>query len=513
MNDQQPWRPDYGPNYQPPTWGAPADAPGAYSEPAPLFRDGIWPNQPADTVGYPTPTPPQEQPRRKKPTVLIVLGCLAALVIAAVGYLLTGGSSPSPTAAGGPTAHGSLTTLWAAGGTAGVKLEDFSGSWATGDLIIDARVDGAIGYALSNGEQKWGWQTPAGDDACAMSAGTSDGIGVIAYGNTTGRGDTEACDRLVALNVETGRVLWTKNLDPVASNGYSYVMVSDPYITISGQYIAVEVEDEALAVYNLTSGAPHWQTPGEIGELNSCDPDGLQILDSSLYELSTCPSSTSSDGTVIELQAYPLHAASAQNPTTLSAPGLSEDDDPELWSAGGWLLAVQTPGISASTVLAYDIAAGETTPTTLTLSGYDNSSFATSADGQLDPRGWAVAGDTLYVADQEVEGHAGIAALSLKTGRQQWNQTLGGTSDSTVIDADTSGVEVVTGIGQQTGYELVHLAAATGAAVYGPGTPDQRFFIDTGNSTLYIEGRYLVNLEVMTVGGTPGVVVLSGVTG
>lgn len=528
---EQDWQPQYYPppqqqgrfyQQQPPAQPpAPSDA--MYSPPSPQFRQGTWPAPRDDAAPGPLqdrepgqgPRPPK--PRRKIPAPVIV-GCALALALAGGAYAITGGSgSPAPSGAGaGMTATGQLKTLWAAGGTAGTKLSSFSGSWATSNVVVDARVDGAIAYRLSDGAQAWGWQVPDGNQACWMSTTTSEGVGVIGYGSVTS-GAVADCDHLVGIDVGSGQALYTVNLDPIASTAsFSHVQVTTPYATVSGDTLATVAEDQTMAVLDLKTGKLRWQTPDTNGSIEAavCDPEGIQIADQTVYELSSCLSTSAGGGQSATLEAYPEHATSAPTPTQLSGTGsLPTNTTPELWSAGGYILAVGFALTSANTILAYDVSAGSATPVSVSIASYNHDAFESSPDGQLNPRAWALAGDTLYMeAPGTTNSVQGIAAISLKTGKQIWSQTPGGTTDSTIVDAGGSGVRVVMTVPQQSGYRLATLAASNGAAVYGAGTKDNRFFINGSNSSLYIEGNYFANVEDMTVGGTPGIVVLSGVT-
>jgi hypothetical protein len=520
MSQQQPsgeFRPDYGPGYQ----QQPATA-SQYIAPSPQFTQGApgygqGPYPPAQA-----PVPPRAQPprRARRIPLPVLVGCTIALVLAAGAYLISGGGNVSPTASGGSgmTAYGKLTTLWAAGGTAGSGIHDFSGSWATSDVVVDARIDGAIAYELGNhGTQKWGWQAPAGDSTCEMTTGTSEGIGVIAYGDTADGANSQGCDHLVGLDVETGAVLWTITLDPNQSTDYSVIKVNDPYISISGDTLAAQGEDQTVDVFNLRTGKLRWQTPNTVGsiEANVCDPEGIQVVAQHVYELASCLSTSAGGGQSNLINVYPANAASAPKPTLLQGTAsLPTGTTPELWQAGNYLLAVGFSETRASEILAYDAADGASTPATIALGSYSQDAFESSMDGQLNPRAWAVNGDTLYIEDQGASSTVnGVAAVSLKTGKQLWDQTPGGDTASSIVQATSSGVEVVMSVPQQSGYKLAALAASNGAASNGPGTSDNRFFIDGSNSSLYIEGTFLINIEDMAVGGTPGIVVLSGATG
>lgn len=525
MSSEQQWppntyRPDYGPAYQ-----QQHPAPSDYYEPTPQFAQGPagYGQDPYIPAGPPTPPSPQPPRRARKIPLPVIIGCALALVLAGGAYLISGGSGGSPAASGGSgmSANGQLTTLWAAGGTAGSGIQNFSGSWATPDLVVDARVDGAIAYQYwdqqthKGGIEKWGWQVPSGNATCDMSTGTSDGVGVIAYGDTSDGNNAQGCDHLVGIDVESGTVLWTIDLDPDTSSNYSVIKVSDPYISISGDTLAAQGENQTLDVFNLKTGKLRWHTADAVGsiEANVCNPEGIQVIGQKIYELASCLSTSAGGGQSNVINVYPADATAAPNPTQLAGTGsLPTATTPELWQAGNYLLAVGFSETRASEILAYDAADGATSPATVQMSSYSQDAFESSMDGQLNPRAWAVSGDTLYIEDQGASNSVnGVAAVNLKSGKQIWDQTPGGNTASTIVDATASGVEVVMSVPQQSGYKLANLAASNGAATDGPGTSDNRFFIDGSNSSLYIEGTFFVNIEDMAVGGTPGIVVLSGV--
>lgn len=532
MSEQQ-WQPQYHPPqsgpggrfYQHPQPEAqpPSDPRPHYSPPQQPFQQAAWPAPRDDAApppmhdAVPAGPPPPPRKRRKVP-VPVIAGCALALILAGGAYAMSGGGNPTPTITNtGMTANGNLKTLWAAGGTAGAKLEDFSGSWATSSVVVDARVDGAIAYQLSNGAQAWGWQAPANTAACYMSATTSDDIGVIGYGSLTA-GSVENCDHLVGIDVMTGQALWTINLDPTpSSNSFSHVMVNTPDAAIDGNILATVAEDQTMAVFDLKTGKLRWQTPDTNGSIEAavCNPEGIQVAGQKVYELSSCLSTSAGGGQSVTLDAYPANATSAPSPTQLSGAGsLPTNTTPELWSSGDYILAVGFAMTSANEILAYDVGAGDTYPVTVNIASYNHDAFESSVNGQLNPRAWALSGDTLYMETPgSTNSIQGVAAISLKTGKQLWTQTPGGNTSSTIVDANTRGVEVIMTVPQQSGYRLATLDPSNGTATNGPGTSDNRFYINGSNSSLYIRGTYFVNIEDMTVGNTPGVVVLSGVTG
>ncbi|MER5477068.1 PQQ-binding-like beta-propeller repeat protein [Streptomyces sp. NPDC002734] len=132
------------------------------------------------------------------------------------------------------------------------------GSWATGDVYAKSGADGITAYDPQTGEQKW--KLPLPGPVCLSSRHTTeDGKTVIVHEPTrpTAKAPTAGCSEVTAIDLTTGKKLWTKN----AKSGDRPVRFDN--VTLSGTTVAAG-SSSGGAAWNLTTGASLWQPkPGD----------------------------------------------------------------------------------------------------------------------------------------------------------------------------------------------------------------------------------------------------------
>ncbi|MFK0045220.1 PQQ-binding-like beta-propeller repeat protein [Streptomyces sp. NPDC090741] len=297
------------------------------------------------------------------------------------------------------------------GGAAGKPLGSWAGDPATG-FVIRGRADGVTGY---DGEGRHGWAlpAPAGGAVCAMSGDTPSGTGLLTL--TTAEGPCG--NRLVAVDVTSGKQLWTKDIPK---------LVGKPSAAGS---LAVTATADAVLAHDLVTGAELWRSPlpaGAVAMEVAAGPDRVLLLarTDKGVELFALGART---GAVAWRFAMPV---GYESPRIVSA-------SPAAAVGDGRLLLFDDAGRPRAEAE----APAPYVPTT----------------GEAE---WLVAGDVLYASAPEREKREVLAAFSLKDGRHLWTRAFDHDWRIRALAADRTGrIAVVT----EGGYtHLWHLDPGTG---------------------------------------------------
>jgi hypothetical protein len=202
------------------------------------------------------------------------------LVIGAVGGVLAGQSLFG-------VWHGTdLAIAWAAPKDASPELTTV-GAWTSGGSLIRVRVDEAVSYDAATGRQQWLLQMPGVDVACGVSGTSSSAaIGLIAYGQ-----DSTTCDHVMAVDLATGRQLWS---DPV-QNPYSGNSPAGSLAIAAGR--AIVLTDDGIAGVSTASGAQKWTLAPPTGcvyeQIAASGDSAIAVAacDASYYAVSIDPTS------------------------------------------------------------------------------------------------------------------------------------------------------------------------------------------------------------------------------
>ncbi|HEX3790081.1 MAG TPA: PQQ-binding-like beta-propeller repeat protein [Pseudonocardiaceae bacterium] len=147
--------------------------------------------------------------------------------------------------------HGTtLHTVWQAPFDTSDELTT-EGSWTDGGALIRVRLDQVVAYAEATGAARWTYTVPGRDVVCALSRTTDGHVGLVGYGGEQGR-----CGQLVALDLTTGRPLWTEQID---TDGLPDGPVAD-LVAAAGPIAAVLTATE-LVGRDLRSGQQLWSVP------------------------------------------------------------------------------------------------------------------------------------------------------------------------------------------------------------------------------------------------------------
>jgi outer membrane protein assembly factor BamB len=173
--------------------------------------------------------------------------------------------------------HGTdLAVAWAAPHDGSSQLTTVA-AWASGESLIRVRVDEAVSYDAMTGAQRWTLTMPGTDVACGVSGtSSSSAIGLIAYGQ-----DSTSCDHVMAVNLATGRMIWS---DPV-QNPYSGNAPAGALAI--AQDTAVVLTDNGIAGVSAASGAQRWTAAPPAG----CSFQQLAASGGSLVALAACTGS------------------------------------------------------------------------------------------------------------------------------------------------------------------------------------------------------------------------------
>lgn len=320
----------------------------------------------------------------------------ALVAIAAAGGVLAGQSVWG-------ALHGQeLTVAWTASYDPTFELSTV-GAWTHGDALIRVRVDGATSYDSATGRQLWSFTLPGTDVACTVSGSpgtTEQAVGLIAFGQ-----DSSQCDHLMAVDLATGRQLWTRPL-PYQLSGVS----EGGLLTVAGGTAVVVSEEKAFGL-DLRAGTATWTGPAP-GAAN-CLTQQVAAAGQSLIALARCQSGF----TVASLDpatGRPAWTARVTEPTesfqaqVLSAdpvvvsdtlPGAREVSRVQVFGAGGRVTSsMQVSGIP-----------GVNGPVVLDTLPHDGSG----------PRTAVAAGLLIGIAQENGPG-SDIVAFRLADGRRQW---------------------------------------------------------------------------------------------
>ncbi|MFE2550845.1 PQQ-binding-like beta-propeller repeat protein [Streptomyces sp. NPDC059355] len=317
------------------------------------------------------------------------------------------------------------------------------GSWAgnpDAGFVIRARADGVTGY---NGEGRHGWSlpAPAGGAVCAMSTDTPSDIGLLTL-TTAGSG---CGNRLVAVDVTSGKQLWTKDVPK---------LVGKPS---AGGSLAVTATADAVLAHDLVTGGELWRFPLPAGAAAmevAADADRVLLMarTDAGVELFALGART---GAVAWRFPMPV---GYESPRIVSA-------SPAAAVGDGRLMVFDEAGrVRAQSQEPYVPTTGETE--------------------------WLVVGDVLYASVPEREKRELLAAFSLKDGRHLWTRAFENDWRVRALAADGryGRIAVVT---EGAYHHLWHLDPRTGK-------PDGESTVLRGlrlGESFALHGRTFVNLD------------------
>jgi outer membrane protein assembly factor BamB len=349
------------------------------------------------------------------------------------------------------------------------------GAWVnSGGSLIRVRVDEAVSYAAATGQQQWTLQMPGTDVACSVSGTSSTSLGLIGYGQ-----DSTTCDHVMAVDLATGRQLWSAK-------------VQDPYsgpqptglLAVAGGTGLILTQDGVAGV-SSQSGAQRWTLAAPTG----CSFQQLAASDGSAIAIAACDSSFY----VTDIDPATGKQAWAHQVTEPSA-------------------SYQFQILSASPVVINDNLAGPRGTSTVRVFGSGGTVTSTFAVSGIPVKGQtatlntastdgfgvpAVVADGMLVGAVTVDGSGGaVVGYQLSSGQRQW---LVATPDP-VSDVALNGDELAYIDESDPAYSLEEAGVTTGT-VRSLGFFTQGIY-ENADSGLYLaDGNYLV---VNQNGSNPG---------
>ncbi|MFB7914617.1 PQQ-binding-like beta-propeller repeat protein [Streptomyces sp. NPDC056061] len=288
----QPPQPGYG--YPPQGYGAPQGLPpGQPPQQGYGFPHAMPPGQPPQQgYGYPTAPMQQQYPPQQNGNgnggkkfgtqmQIIVAAAVAVVLIVGAGiwYAGSGGDDKKDEAAqsSGGTSDGKDSGKGSAPDGAGkekapdnpaskvafqlpmpkvTEVTTVSGSWLTDKAYVKTGINEIVGYDAVKGTKLW--SIPLAGQLCAASRHmTADYKTAIAFeeGKPTKAKKYQPCNQIGALDLSTGKLMWSKSVTAVTS-GDAPVRFEE--VTVSGTTVAAG-GNEGGAAFNLNTGAELWK--------------------------------------------------------------------------------------------------------------------------------------------------------------------------------------------------------------------------------------------------------------
>lgn len=329
------------------------------------------------------------------------------------------------------------------------------GVWVTDGSLIRVRADQVTSYQAATGREQWTLAVPGGAAACAVSAQAGDGTGLVGYGAAGG-----ACDHVLAVDLGTGRPLWSKQVAAgwKGSQGTGFVAV--------GGGTAVAVTAAAAEGFDLRTGAPRWTARTPPG----CSDQTAAAARRAVAVLAAC----GRDFDVIDLS--PASGSQLWR-TPVPAPG------------PGYQFAL----LSADPVVVADRLPGPPPVSSVLAFGPDGHVAATIPAGGLDTSYYQGFGPRLAVSGGLLTGvtrsggHAGVVAYRLSDGQRQWQVAMPGDVLSLRQDGDR-----LLALAQSAAAPVIEAIALPGGSPRVIGSVPRGVIGASGAGVYPVAGRYLV---------------------
>ncbi|MER7791157.1 PQQ-binding-like beta-propeller repeat protein [Streptomyces sp. NPDC097640] len=293
------------------------------------------------------------------------------------------------------------------------------GEWMPGpSTLIRARNDGLFAYDTSDGTRRWTVPAPERRSVCAMSRTTPSSIGLVGLGRYE-----KPCDTVVAVDLSSGRELWTKKINA----DDSVTRPTDARLVGAGD-TAVVLEEKAVVGLGLRDGAPRWRSPLD----RNCQALAVDATPERALVMEQC-TGTDGDNTKMRLSALDPRSGERQWRSTL--PTESRWEKVFMLSADPIVVYVkEDDDRGTDAVISFDDK-GRREAVIPRLGQEDDLNFEVTQYGYSEPFDArpvfrAVVTNGLFIsavgpADKDDPQH--VAAFSLKDGRGVWKTSLGGT--------------------------------------------------------------------------------------
>lgn len=393
--------------------------------------------------------------------------------VAAAGLLAGVFAGQALAGAGG----GDLRVGWTAPqASAGAQAAE--GVWTSRDSLIRVSAGQIVSYRAWTGRRQWTLALPGGNAVCAVSAGTA--VLPRAPGQLAGLigfGAGGACNHVLAVNLGTGRPLWS---GPVGARwrgdqGTGFVA--------AGGGTAVAVTASGALGYNLRTGVPRWTTqtpPGCADQTVAAGPRAAVVL-------ASCRRS---------FAVISLDLASGRQLWRTSVPEPAPGYQFAILSADPLVVDNRLPGGQGDRLLAF--TPGGRVATTIPVTSLDTSYYQGSGPEI------AICGGVLAGVTKPSGGHADVVAYRLADGRRLWHVPM--PDDVAAIRQDGGRLLVLDRSAPDLTLDAITIA--TGSLRVIGHVPASA--VDPGGASVQVAGgRYLV-VSLSGRGSVPAVASLGG---
>ncbi|MBE7188782.1 PQQ-binding-like beta-propeller repeat protein [Jatrophihabitans endophyticus] len=203
---------------------------------------------------------------------------VALLVVAGLAAACTGGGSSAPsTTASASASTPPVATVAATWRASALDLwhPPASGTspqfWTTASSVVVLHNDELDALSATTGARRWRLALPAA--LCAVSsAPNADDVAAVLLGHGSGV-DEQACATAAAVDLRTGKLLWTKSVDHLSSYGFDTVAIGPRAVAVTN------LCDSALTL-SVRDGSPLVKrTEHSGGCFNSYAADGRVLVD------------------------------------------------------------------------------------------------------------------------------------------------------------------------------------------------------------------------------------------
>lgn len=183
-----------------------------------------------------------------------------------------------------------------------------NGAWLSGDTLVRSRFDAVSGYDARTGKRSWEYVPPGRSAVCHVTADTAGSVLVLTRdGDGAGASaKVEFCATTVAIDMKSGREIWQATL----SDSLHGLRRFQPSPVSAGSGIAVLLTQGELQAVDVRSGQPRWKAALPKG----CVPGRTMVAARQVAALLACGGTGTPGGDKVPRDAE--HHAAAFDPAT-----------------------------------------------------------------------------------------------------------------------------------------------------------------------------------------------------
>ncbi|MFJ5552774.1 PQQ-binding-like beta-propeller repeat protein [Streptomyces sp. NPDC093225] len=178
----------------------------------------------------------------------------------------------------------SMTTAWTTPLDKVAPVPSTHRSWLVGDTLVRARYNAVTGFDAASGERRWEYAPPRRRDICAASE-TADGSRLLIAYTEDIRKPGAGCTTVAALDLAVGRELWHTALTPAhrdTTDGLGALAVGGGLGVVLDASAGTGAP--AVRAVDLRTGSPRWRGAVPKG----CVPGSVAISPRQVLAVLTC---------------------------------------------------------------------------------------------------------------------------------------------------------------------------------------------------------------------------------